>query len=308
MNITAALFPGQGSQSVGMGSSFHESSDITKEIFSRADKALGFKLSKICFEGPAEKLTQTEFAQPALLTASYCAFSEFSAKGKKVHVAAGHSLGEYSALVSAEVISFEDAVVLVNKRGQYMQEAVPSGQGGMLAIMGPSEKEIADTLSKIDTGVAQIANLNSNGQTVVAGDIEGLKQCTTLMKEQGAKVIPLKVSAPFHCSLMKPAEQKLSVDLDATTFSEPQFKVYANVTAKQIKSGDDARELLKQQVCSSVRWTDTMLNFKSEQKVVKTIEFGAGGVLSKLLKRIVPEIERLEVSSPESLKKTLSAV
>lgn len=302
MGKIAALFPGQGSQSVGMGSDLFESSDLAQQFFNSADKALGFELSKLCFEGPIEKLTETSIAQPALLTVSTICFQEFTAKGKTIDLAAGHSLGEYSALVAAGVISFEDAVVLVHKRGRYMQEAVPQGKGGMLAVMGPSEQEIAELLSQLDGGIAEIANLNSPGQTVIAGDNEGLEACAKLMRDNSAKVIPLNVSAPFHCSLMKAAEEKLSSDLDAISFNQPCFPVYANVTAARIETGNQARELLKQQVCSSVRWSDTMKAFKSQESVSLAIEFGPGGVLTKLLKRIEPEIERVQVSDKLSLE------
>jgi len=240
--------------------------------------------------GPIEELTSTQNAQPALLTSSYAYYKHFTSQGSCVDATAGHSLGEYTALVAAEVLSFEDAVLLVNKRGKYMQEAVPKGAGGMLAVMGLSEEDILGFCSKVTQGVAEIANLNCPGQTVVAGDKKGLAEFQDIAS--GSKIIPLNVSAPFHCSLMKPAADNLAKDLDAITFSEPKIKVVANVTAKEITSADESRELLKQQVCSSVRWTDSVNYLVNNLSINETIEFGPGGVLTKLCKRINKEIKR----------------
>ncbi len=294
------LFPGQGSQAVGMGKAWSEGSEEAKEIFSRADKALGYPISKLCFEGPIEDLTLTQNAQPALLLVSYISYL---LSGIKLDAAAGHSLGEFSALVSAGVISLEDALVLVHKRGTYMQEAVPVGKGAMAAVMGPSEEEISAYIKEGAKGVVEIANLNSPGQTVLSGEAEAMKDFSNFLSEKGAKVIPLNVSAPFHSSLMKPAADKLAVDLDAVTFNEPAFVVYANVTAQKITSSAEARELLKKQVCGTVRWTSEVTNLLEEQGITHAVEFGPGGVLSKLLKRTVPSVKRFEVSDPESAGK-----
>ena len=206
--------------------------------------------------GPIESLTSTENAQPALLTSSLAYYKHFLDKGNQVDACAGHSLGEYTALVAAGVINFEDAVMLVHKRGKYMQEAVPVGLGGMLAVMGLGEEEILDFCSKVtgsdgNGGIVEIANLNCPGQTVVAGDKKGLAEFQDIAS--GSKIIPLNVSAPFHCSLMKPAADNLAKDLDAISFNEPKIPVVANVTAKAIASAEESKELLKQQVCSSVR-------------------------------------------------------
>lgn len=296
----AALFPGQGSQQVGMGSDLAKNSNQVAELFKQADKCLGYELSKLCFEGPIESLTLTQNAQPALLVCSVASYLESNIH---VSVAAGHSLGEYSALVAAGCIKFEDAIALVHKRGCYMQEAVQPGNGKMAAIMGPSEEEILNLIQQIKTGVVEIANLNSQGQTVVAGDITGVDSFCVLAKSSGAKVIPLNVSAPFHCSLMEPAAIKLTKDLDAVSFSDPQFPVYANVSAQPLSSGNEARELLKQQVCGSVRWAQSMTNMLAEQNITHCIEFGPGGVLSKLMKRICPSVERLEVFDMQTVTK-----
>lgn len=302
MKNIAGLFPGQGSQAVGMGQDFFEKSSVAKEIFASADKILGYPLSKLCFQGPIEELTLTQNAQPAILTVSYVAFLLAEIP---VIAGAGHSLGEYSALVAAGALAFEDAVLLVHKRGRYMQEAVKPGDGKMVAVMGPTEPEIREVITAITSGVAEIANLNSPGQTVVAGDVLGIDTFAKLIAEKGGKVIPLNVSAPFHCRLMQPAAEKLAKDLDTTTFSALKFPVYANFSAQKITSGDDARALLKQQVCGSVRWTDSMLNMVREQSITDVVEFGAGGVLSKLMKRIDAAPARHEagdIASVESLK------
>ncbi len=299
----AGLFPGQGSQQVGMGLELFTDNEKAKSVFEEADKALGFSLSTLCFEGPLEELTLTKFSQPAILTASYACFSALE---PTLTAAAGHSLGEYTALVAAGVLSFSDAVQLVHKRGSYMQEAVPVGEGKMLAVMGLSEEEIRAAIEKIDGGVCEIANLNCPGQTVVAGDAVGIDSFSAALS--GAKLIPLNVSAPFHCSLMKSAEQKLAADLEVTEFKDPQFPVYSNVTAKAISSGSEARDLLVRQVCSSVRWTESMQNLISEQSCSHSIEFGPGGVLSKLLKRIEKSVNRLEVANPQDLAPVAEAI
>ena len=283
MNISA-LFPGQGSQVVGMGKDFFEVSDEARSVFSKADRALGFSISKLCFDGPIEELTLTKNAQPAILTASYVCFLEFKKRFPNANIicSAGHSLGEYTALVAAGVISFEDAVLLVHKRGTYMQEAVPEGTGGMVALLGPTEEEIRVLLSDIGDGIAEIANLNCPGQTVVAGDNQGIQNFSAKAAEKGWKVIPLKVSAPFHCSLMKPAAENLKKDLEAINFNNPQFPIYSNVKAQEINSGNEARELLYQQVCSSVRWTESVVNM-IKLTPESFVEFGSGSVFECIL-------------------------
>lgn len=291
-----ALFPGQGSQSVGMGKPFFEQSSVGKAVFEEADKVLGFSLTKLCFEGPLEQLTLTKYAQPAILTASIAAFRH---KGIMPVAAAGHSLGEYSALVAANAIDFSDAVMLVHKRGTYMQESVEPGAGKMIAVLGPTPEEITAAISKVTVGVKEIANLNCPGQTVVAGDVTGVDALSAELIAAGAKVIPLNVSAPFHCSLMKPAADKLAADLDAINFRDPEFLVYANFTAQPVKSAAEVRAALKAQVCAPVRWTESMINALKDTGVTTTVEYGAGKVLSNLMKRIDSKITRLEVSQPE---------
>ena len=291
-----ALFPGQGSQAVGMGKPFFDGSAIGKSLFEEADQVLGFAISKLCFDGPLEQLTLTKYAQPAILTASIAAFKH---KGIVPAAAAGHSLGEYSALVAADAIDFADAVKLVHKRGSYMQEAVEPGAGKMIAVLGPTPEEITAAIKKVSVGVKEIANLNCPGQTVVAGDVAGVDALTIELIAAGAKVIPLNVSAPFHCSLMKSAADKLAKDLDAITFKDPKFLVYANYTAQPVRTAAEVRAALKAQVCAPVRWTESMLNALKDTGVTTTVEYGAGKVLSNLLKRIDNKVTRLEVATPE---------
>jgi [acyl-carrier-protein] S-malonyltransferase len=295
------LFPGQGSQAVGMGADFLRSSELAQEFFHTADKLLGYSLSRLCLEGPLEELTLTQNAQPAILLVSTISYRLAQIP---LHAAAGHSLGEYSALVAAGTLKFTDAIQLVHKRGRYMQEAVRPGDGKMVAVLGPTEAEIRDVLSALSgPGIAEIANLNSPGQTVVAGDVQGVDAFGKIMQAQGAKIIPLNVSAPFHCRLMQPAAEKLAQDLDHIDFADPAFPVYSNVEAAVIPSGSAARELLKRQVCASVRWTDSMTQAVSELGLDTAVEFGAGGVLSKLLKRTCPAVQRFEAADMTSIGK-----
>lgn len=294
----AGLFPGQGSQQVGMGKTFFENNQTARALYELADKTLGFSISTLSFNGPIETLTLTQNAQPAILVSSYASYLTAAVN---LDVAAGHSLGEYTALVAAKSISFEDAVSLVYKRGRYMQEAVPQGVGSMVAVMGPSEDEIRLICESV-SGICEIANLNCPGQTVVAGAKASVDEFSIKMAEKGGKIIPLNVSAPFHCSLMKPAADNLAKDLDAITFEDPAFPVYANVTAKPVTAGADARELLKRQVCGSVRWTDSVKEMVKDG-VTSMVEFGPGAVLSKLVKRIDATPKRVEIGVFTDLEK-----
>lgn len=303
MSKIFALFPGQGSQKVGMGRQLFEQYDVAKELFAKADEALGLPLSEICFEGPAEKLTLTEITQPAILTVSTICFrlaqAQPQARAHSIVAAAGHSLGEYSALVAAESISFEDAVRLVNKRGRYMQEAVPVGTGRMVAILGKEVSEIQAAIDANDAGVAEIANINAPGQIVVAGSVAGV---AGFVEQLGtAKVIDLPVSAPFHCSLMKPAEERLRKDLATIEIKPPAFPVYQNFTASCTSDPEQIRENLALQVCGRVRWVECVENALKESLPEAAWEYGAGNVLTGLVKRINSGVARVNIDSPDSL-------
>lgn len=301
-NRLLGLFPGQGAQAVGMGKDMHAASEIARELFAVADKALGFSLSEICFEGPAEKLTATAVAQPAILTMSIVCFQLVKQQLPQLTMSAasGHSLGEYSALVAVGALKFEDAVVLVNKRGRYMQEAVPSGQGKMVAVLGKEVADIEAAVAKVTSGVAQIANINSPGQIVVAGSVPGVDQF--LQHLGAAKAVPLPVSAPFHCALMKPAEENLAKDLKQLSINAPRCPVYSNFSARPLTAPEDIREALRLQVCGRVRWVECMENAVRDLNITTAVEFGPGAVLTGLLKRIKPEVKRVNVNSLDSAK------
>jgi [acyl-carrier-protein] S-malonyltransferase len=280
MGQLAYLFPGQGSQKVGMGKDFAERSSWAKEVFARADEALGFKISETCFEGPEEKLKLTQNTQPALLTVSYIAFGLL---GKSPRLAAGHSLGEYSALVAAGCLRFEDALRLVYKRGQYMQEAVPVGIGAMAAVLGATHEDIEQAISQARTGVVEIANWNSEDQIVIAGHKEAVEEVLTMIKS--ARSVLLPVSAPFHTSLMKSAEERLRPELDAVEFRDLKFPIITNVDARMISRGEEARDALKRQVSRPVLWHGSMMLLQKEN-VDTVVEVGSGRVLSGLMKKL----------------------
>jgi [acyl-carrier-protein] S-malonyltransferase len=280
MSLVAYLFPGQGSQKVGMGRDFFERSSLAKEIFAQADDVLGFKISQICFEGPEDTLRLTANTQPALLTVSTIAFKLLE---RAPDLAAGHSLGEYSALVAAGALRFEDALRLVHKRGRYMQEAVPVGLGAMAALLGASFEEVRNAVGQARSGVVEIANRNSQDQLVIAGHREAVEETLRLVKT--GRFVMLPVSAPFHTSLMKGAEERLAVDLDAVEFRNLNFPVITNVAAKIIRQAEEAREALKRQVSRPVLWYDSVIKLGREG--VKTaVEVGPGKVLAGLMKRI----------------------
>jgi len=276
----AFLFPGQGSQGVGMGKDFYDFSSQAQEIFLRADETLGFKISKLCFEGPEEELKLTKNTQPALLIVSFVAYVLL---GKEAWIAAGHSLGEYSALVAAGSLKFEDALLLVHKRGTYMQEAVPAGEGAMAAVLGLSYEDVEKALTKIEKGVVEIANWNSQEQIVISGHKEAVDEALAVINPPRSIMLP--VSAPFHCRLMKNAEEKLSYDLDHAEFKDLKFPIITNVDAEVIHKGDEARDALKRQVTRPVLWHKSM-EILLEEKADPFVELGSGKVLSGLAKRI----------------------
>lgn len=279
MEKIAFLFPGQGSQFVGMGRDFFEYSSQAREIFARADETLGFKISQLCFEGPENELELTKNTQPALLVVSYIAYSLL---GREPLIGAGHSLGEYSALVTAGSLRFEDALFLVHKRGKYMQEAVPVGEGAMAAVLGVDYRVVQEALKGVRDGIVEIANWNSKEQIVISGHEHAVKEALSLIKLSRSVMLP--VSAPFHCELMKSAEEKLSRDLDEVEFRDLKFPIITNVDARIIKKGKEARDALKRQVSRSVLWYKSMEIMEKENLSV-FIEIGPGRVLSGLLRR-----------------------
>lgn len=284
MKDYAFLFPGQGSQVIGMGKDLYEKTDLGKKIFKTADEVLGYKLSEICFNGPEEELKLTHNTQPALLTVSYILFSLL---GKTPQIAAGHSLGEYSAVLASGGLKFEDAVMLVHKRGKYMQEAVPVGKGAMAAIIGTKISEIEEKIKTV-SGVVNLANWNSSSQIVISGEKDAVEEAVKLIN--APKSVMLPVSAPFHSELMLPAQEKLSVDIDNTTFSDLKFPIINNVDSEIVSDKEKVKEGLKRQVTGAVLWHKSMTNLLEEKKINNYLEIGTGRVLSGLIKRTSREL------------------
>lgn len=305
--MIAFLFPGQGAQKVGMGKELTEKYAVARQTFEEADEALGFSLSKLCFEGPEDQLKLTEHTQPAILTMSVAAMRVLREKGIDCQFAAGHSLGEYSAHVAAGTLSFADAVRTVRNRGHYMQEAVPVGQGAMAAILGLEPAVVAEICKEAAQGeVVQPANINSPGQIVISGSKAPVERAAELAKSRGArKTVMLPVSAPFHCPLMQPAQDRLAVDLRALTFNDPKFPVIKNIDAEQVTSGEAAREALIHQVTGSVQWESSMKTLISAG-VDLFVELGPGRVLCGLMRQIDREKKCLNVEDEASLEATLA--
>ncbi len=301
------LFPGQGAQYAGMGKKIHDQYPVAREIFKTADEILGFSLSGLCFEGPEEELQKTINAQPAIFTVSVACAGVLLERGIEPLAAAGHSLGEYSALVTAGSISFADGVMLVRKRGQYMQETVPLGTGGMVAVLGLDAPEITRVCSQVRSEgmVVDAANFNCPGQVVIAGENQALERAKILAKEAGAKrCLPLAVSAPFHSTLLRPAGDKMAAELAAVEIKDPRIPVVANVTADYVTNGDHVRSLLVEQVYSPVRWEESMIRLLNDFETF--IEAGPGNVLTGLLKKISRKVSIANTENPESIEKMLA--
>ncbi len=304
--MSALLFPGQGSQVVGMGSEFYNNFDIVKKIFKEADEKLNYSISKLILNGPDGQLQLTQNTQPSILTVSFSIFKvlkeEFNFDFDTFNYFAGHSLGEYSALVCSESLKFVDAIYLLHERGKAMQEAVPIGQGIMLAILGAKINDIQDLLNSFkDKGVCEIANDNAEGQVIVSGDKNSVTSFKSLLKEKKIKSIPLKVSAPFHCSLMKPAADKMRDKINNINFQKPKHSILSNVTAKIEKNPESIKKLLIDQIFSTVKWRETIINI-SKEGVSNFIEIGPGKVLTGMVKRTVKNTNCFSINSLDDIK------
>jgi [acyl-carrier-protein] S-malonyltransferase len=305
--IIAFLFPGQGSQTVGMGKELAERYPVAKKTFEEADAALGYALSALCFEGPEEKLKMTEVTQPAILTVSVAALRVLREQGVAPGLVAGHSLGEYSAHVAAGTLDFADAVRIVRNRGRYMQEAVPAGQGAMAAVLGLGLAEIeAACKEAAQREVVAPANINSPGQVVISGSAAAVERAAELVKQRGARrAVMLPVSAPFHCALMQPAQDRLAADLKAATFRPMRLPLVTNVDAEVIESPEKACDALIRQVTGAVQWEKSM-GVLSAAGAQAFVEVGPGKVLCGLMRQIDRAKTCLNVEDPASLEKTLA--
>ena len=304
--MKALLFPGQGSQMVGMGSEFYKNYNLAKELYQEADEKLNFKISKIILEGPDSELKLTQNTQPAILIVSYIIFNilikEHGFKLNDFKYFAGHSLGEYSALVCAKSLTFEDALFLLRERGKSMQEAVPVGDGGMLAVLGLEVEEVNQYISQLNTSeVCEIANDNANGQVIVSGNFKSINNLKEILKKNKKKSIPLPVSAPFHCSLMKSASDKMKEKIKAVNFKTPEPSIITNVTAKPEANPENIKNLLIEQIYSKVRWRESIL-FMVNSGITDFVEIGPGKVLSGLVKRINRNVKIDTINSQSDIE------
>ena len=305
--MNALIFPGQGSQAVGMGLELYNKFDLVKKIFQQANERLGYSISDIIFNGPEEKLQLTKITQPAILTVSYSIFKvlkqEFGFNFKNFKYFAGHSLGEYSALVCSEALNFEDAIYLLHERGKAMQEAVPLGEGSMLAVLGLDINKIKELLVilKEKTGVCEIANDNSNGQIILSGNKKNIDLIQKNLKEKKIKSILLKVSAPFHCSLMKPAAESMEKKINLTKLKNTPYQIVSNVTAKPENNSDVIKKLLIDQIFLTVRWRESIIKM-NDLGVNNFIELGPGKVLTSMVKRTLKDVNTFSINSIADMK------
>ena len=305
--MSALLFPGQGSQVVGMGLEFYSNFDLVKKIFKQADSKLNYSITKLILEGPENKLQLTENTQPAILTVSYSIFrvlkDEFGFDLNSFKYFAGHSLGEYSALVCAGSLTFDDALYLLHERGKAMQEAVPVGTGSMIAVLGMKINDINDLLNSRNKneGICEIANDNANGQVIISGNKKSVESFQMTLKEHKIKSIPLKVSAPFHCLLMKPAAKSMKEKINNTEFKDPLFKIISNVTANSESKPISIKRLLIEQIFSTVKWREGLI-YMSNEGIKNFVEIGPGKVLTGMVKRTVKEPNCFSINSITDIK------
>ena len=304
--MSALLFPGQGSQVVGMGSELYNNFDLVKKIYKQADRILNYPISKMILNGPEDELQLTENTQPAILTVSYSIFcvlkEEFNFDLSSFKFFSGHSLGEYSALVCSEALDLDSALYLLHERGKAMQKAVPFGRGSMIAVLGIKIDEIKKLIQANNkNGICEVANDNADGQTIVSGDKESINLLQLNLKENKIKSIPLKVSAPFHCSLMKPAAKIMEEKINNTKFSKPLFDIVNNVTATPERDPVNIKKLLIKQIFSTVRWRESLINM-SEAGVKNFIEIGPGKVLSGMVKRTIKDVNCFSINSIADIK------
>ncbi|PUU94000.1 MAG: acyl-carrier-protein S-malonyltransferase [Halanaerobium sp.] len=298
------MFSGQGSQYVGMGKELYENHEAAKKVLDEADQILDFELKDMIFNGPEEDLNNTKNTQPAIYTVSAMVKAVLAENGLKPAAAAGHSLGEYSALHAAGVLSFEDGLKLVRRRGELMDQADPDGKGTMAAVIGLADEEVEAVLNQVD-GIVTVANYNSPGQVVISGEVEAVGKAEELLAEKGAKrVIPLSVSGAFHSPLMEPAKEELKNTIEAVDFNDAQIPLIANVTADYVKESSEIKAALIKQLDNSVRWVETIERFKADD-YEDYVEVGPGRVLKGLMRRIDRSLNAYNVEDEKSLKKTL---